>query len=156
MDYWLSECLSKKATKQRSKMVDSMYSTWHLHDKKRKALVQRCHCNHNLWPETQVCDHSHASASADTFVRPKTHYCVYSHTFATTNTCPDTCYFLRLHICIWVPKRRNGSSLFSLMRTQTSDLDSFALPLPFTSSLSPFLFLPSPLQHQQGLATLVV
>jgi hypothetical protein len=34
-------------------------------------------------------------------------------------------------------------------------LDSFPLPLPFASTLSPFPFPPSPLQHQQGLATLV-
>jgi hypothetical protein len=52
--YSLPKCVSKKATKQRSKMVDSTYSTWHLHDKKRKALVQRCDCNHNLWPETVI------------------------------------------------------------------------------------------------------
>jgi hypothetical protein len=110
----------------------------------------------NLHLQTHLCNLRRIIVCTVTHACLQSHIGVYSHIFASTDTCSGTCYFLRLYIYIGVPQRRNGSFLVSFVEdSELLSRDSFPLPLPFTSSPSPFPFPSWPLQHQQGLAALV-
>jgi hypothetical protein len=80
--------------------------------------------------ETQGCNRNHASASADTFVQSQMYHYVYRHM-------SGRCDFLRLYMYIGVPKRRNGSSLFSFITKFILITFTFHF-IPFTLSLSTF------------------
>jgi hypothetical protein len=122
------------------------------------TIITTCGQNHkfattvtHLCLQTQLCNLRHTIASTDIYLCLQTHNLVYIHMFLYI-LLPQT-----VHIYIFRSPQKEEWD-FPFLFWEDSDLlslDPFWLPLPFTSSLSFHPFPPSPLQHQQGLATLV-
>jgi hypothetical protein len=112
----------------------------------QSQLVTR---NTSLRPQSRICVRSHICVTWDASLRLQSHICDYSHMFW---------YMLFPQIVHIYRSPQKEEWVIPFLFHEDSDLlslDSFPLPLPFTSTLSPFPFPPSPLQHQQRLATLV-
>jgi hypothetical protein len=120
-------------------------------DQKHKSATTVTH----LRLQTHLCDQRRIIATTVTHSRLQSHICVYSHTFGLQS--PVLVHAIPQIVHIYRSPQKEEWVIPFLFHEDSDrlSLNSFPLPLPFTSTLSPFPFPPSSLQHQQGLATLV-